>query len=130
MNRDFKFYLEHKDAFTFCGTDLAVIPQCETGKSAEYCFIQFDTTGKIPPCSQPELLRDVIRTKKAINFQIKQWVEGWVDMREPVDYYLAEFNRPPTWVRKAIINQLKKSWTKQVVDFIRQYNIDKYKKAD
>lgn len=105
--RDWEFYLAHIDVFTFCGEEVKAFPYSEAGLSAKECFYKWDSTGCIFPCKEPELLRKVIITKKAINFQIKQWAEGWQDVGESLNFYLSTFTSPPNWVANSIVNQLK-----------------------
>jgi len=68
------------------------------GIDAKEAFFQLDTYGKIQECSEPELLKEILRCKKAVNWQIKEWVEGFYDMREPFSYYIKSFTNPPSWV--------------------------------
>jgi len=111
FDNDWNFYVRHIGKFTFSAEAVPLQPLDPNGKSAKECFFRFDSTGKWLPCKEPELLRDVLTTKKSINFQIKQWVEGAYDILEGPDYYLAEFDNPPEWVKNSLINQHEKYWS-------------------
>ena len=106
--RDWNFYLANKAKFNFPGVEVPIPEFDSDGISAQEAFYIFDSTGKLSPCSQPGLLKAVIVCKKAINLQIKMWVEGFLDMGEVIEYYMAEFFQPPDWVEKSFRNQLVK----------------------
>lgn len=46
------------------------------GKSAKECFYLHDSTGKIVPTLEPELLYSLYKCKGSINFHIKMWAES------------------------------------------------------
>ena len=96
------------EKFCFAGVEVPTPEFNDGGRSAKEAFYIFDSTGKLPPCSQPSLLKAAITCKKAINLQLKMWVEGFEDMLEPVEYYMAEFFQPPNWVEKSFRRQLAK----------------------
>lgn len=102
FERDWKFYLDHRHKFTFFGGVVERVAHDPNGLPAKKCFYAFDSRGELPCTSEPELLTEVITAKKAVNWQIKQWGEGFHDMMEPVEYYLAEFTNPPEWVRLSL----------------------------
>lgn len=97
FNRDYDFYLNNLDNFNFSGTPK---PKYEgalsRGKNytAKECFhmiesgvpigyIRIDSFSKMEikmiPCTEPELLNDLLLCKAGVNFQIKQWAEGMAD---------------------------------------------------
>ena len=108
FEEDYLFYLANKDKFKFCGTDVQEFPFDENGIDAKEAFYIFDSTGNRKPTNQPDLVKQLIICKKAVNWQIKQWVLGWHDMLEPLSTYIKEFICPPDWVTKSINNQLLK----------------------
>lgn len=109
FDRDWEFLLANKDFHTFAGGEIVEIPFDPKGVSAKDCFKKYDTSGKIVASSEPELVREVIRCKKAINFQIKMWGMGYYDIGEGIAYYLKEFIDPPPWVAESLLNQIKKT---------------------
>jgi len=95
-----------------------VHPDLEHGKSAKKCFCRYDTTGKMEPTNEPELLQSLIVCKKSINLHIKLWVESYDDMVEGVDFYMNLFQgTPPPWVedsfRKQLSRQMMRQWKQQ-----------------
>lgn len=87
FERDYSFYLNNIQHFTFCGT---MIPKFKaiseaTGKTAKDVFYSIDSNGKNIPCREPELLDNLLLCKASVNFHIKQWAEGRVDGTLP--YY-------------------------------------------
>ena len=156
FERDYTFYLSNKDHFTFAGTDIKKdyniqfpgelelierdedgiekaitfsIPYSSTGKSAKVCFHQLDSTGKCKPCSEPQLLVEILRCKAAINLQIKTWAQSRAEYslsKEELLDYLGYY-QAPEWVLKAIENQklkILKEWAAE-----KKYQLDYYKKA-
>ena len=108
FNRDWDFYFGNREKFNFPGVEVPIPEFDSGGMPAKEAFYIFDSTGKLPPCSQPGLLKAVITCKKAINLQLKMWVKGFLDMGEVIEYYMAEFFQPPNWVEKSFRNQLVK----------------------
>lgn len=156
FERDYTFYLSKKDIFTFAGSNIKIdygiqfpgepepiekdedgkdisipfsIPYSPTGKSAKVCFHQLDSTGKCKPCSEPQLLTQILICKAAINLQIKTWAQSraeWtlskIELLEYLEYYKA-----PDWVLKAIENQklkILKEWAAE-----KKYQSDLFKKT-
>ncbi|WP_335083062.1 hypothetical protein [Nostoc sp.] len=78
------------------------------GNDAKYCFWKLDSTGKILPCSQPELLYSILVCKKSVGFHLNIWAEGFEEMGEEIDYYMAEFYHPPNWVKVSFEKKLQK----------------------
>lgn len=137
FERDFDFYLSHRNTFTFSGTDTKkdfgiqfpgepepiekdddgnekpvpfAIPYSPTGKPAKVCFFTLDSEGKSKPCSEPELLVEILRCKGAVNLQIKLWSQGRAEYtlsKDELQEYM-EFYNAPDWVFKAIENQKSK----------------------
>lgn len=78
FNRDYEYYLKYKDVFNFdgsLGTEDKVIYSAE-GSTAKECFWKFDSTGKIIPTKEPDLLYQIFKCKGSINFNIKMWAEA------------------------------------------------------
>jgi hypothetical protein len=78
FERDYNWYIKWKDVFNFCGSDDEndkVIFDIN-GKSAKECFYLHDSTGKILPTLEPELLYSLYKCKGSINFHIKMWAES------------------------------------------------------
>jgi hypothetical protein len=78
FERDYKFYLENKDDFTFCGTSSPKFTAIydEKGKSAKEVFYLIDSTGKNYSTYEVDLLNDLLLCKASVNFYIKQWAQG------------------------------------------------------
>lgn len=151
FERDYTFYLSNKDTFTFAGTDVKrdygiqfpgepepldeegqplpfAIQHSPTGKSAKVCFYKLDSEGKCKPCSEPELLFQILRCKSSINLQIKIWAQSRAEYtlsKEELQEYM-EFYQAPEWVFKAIENQklkILKEWAAE-----KKYGSDYYKR--
>lgn len=105
FERDWDFYFKNKEKFNFCGEDVIVKKHCN-GASAKEAFFLLDSKGIEIETYEPDLLKSIIICKKAINLQIKMWVDGFADMMEPINYYLESFIEPPFWVEKALVNQV------------------------
>ncbi len=113
FERDWKFYTNNLDKFSFWGGDVIFEPIHDVnGISAKEFFHKLDSTGmekmKSKTCSEPKLVADVLRFKKALNFHIKQWSEGYNDCGMPIQEYLEMFSDPPDWVETSFRNQLYK----------------------
>lgn len=98
FERDYNFYLQNADKFNFAPYQ-PIIEASLKGYDAKYCFYKLDSEGKLLPCNEPELLHSLLICKKSIGFHLKLWAEGFNDMGQEIDYYLAEFILPPDWVR-------------------------------
>ncbi len=107
FERDYNFYLQNAHKFSFAPFQPVVLAS-EHGHDAKYCFWKWDSTGKVLPCREPELLSELMICKKSIGFHLKMWAEGFDDFCEPINYYLAEFIDPPDWVVRALTNLFKK----------------------
>lgn len=81
FERDYNWYMKYKNVFTFSGSDSYKrnVIESKNGKSAKECFYKHDSTGKVIPTNEPELLLSIFACKAGINFQIKQWAEGRAD---------------------------------------------------
>lgn len=106
--RDWTFYNENKEKFNFSGVNLLQIPFDEKGYSACECFYFFDTTGKLTPCREPQLLSTVINCKKSINLHIKMYAEGIAEGSFSFNELFSEFANPPEWVKRAMLNQVER----------------------
>lgn len=114
FNRDYEFYLQNRDTFTFCGVGVEVKGDLENGVSAKQSFQSFDTDGKVLPTNEPDLLKSIIVCKKSINLHIKMWVEGYDEMMEGVEFYLNIFvGDPPPWVEQSFRKQLQRRQIKK-----------------
>lgn len=154
FERDYTFYLSNKDNFTFAGTDVKKdygiqfsgepepteidengiekpvpfpIPYSPNGKNAKVCFFQLDSTGKCKPCSEPQLLVEILRCKASVNLQIKIWSQSRAEFTlskfELLEYL--EHYQAPEWVFKAIENQklkILREWSAE-----KKYESDHYK---
>lgn len=101
---DFEFYLANSEKFVFFGSGLDErdFNDSLTGKTAKEAFKFLDSEGKVIPCKEIDILKKVITCKKSINFNIKQWSEGYPEFGEPIETYINEFINPPAWVEKAL----------------------------
>lgn len=64
--------------------------------------------GVIKPCRDVKLLEEMIICKKSINFHIKMWAEGYLDMMEHYSYYLESYENYPEWIKISLCGQIKK----------------------
>lgn len=117
FNRDWEFYTSNLNTLEFWGGDrIPTVEYSVSGVSAKDCFYTYDSTGKLIPCKDHELVKSTLRFKKALNFQIKQWAEGFDDVGQPYEDYLTMFNNPPEWIKESLRNQV---WDNRV---LREYN--------
>lgn len=109
FERDYLFYLQNKDKFTFAGSIIPKVNLNPHGVDAKKAFWAFDSQGKNSPCREPELFRQLLICKKAINLQITMWAEGQEDCLIPIKEMLESFiGTPPDWVEASIRNQIEK----------------------
>jgi len=112
FERDWKFYTGNLDVFNFAGRpapDIIVAPGA--GLDAKECFYIYDSTGRLEPCVDPELLHQVIICKASVNLHIKLWVQGIAhstlglpELRE----YLASLDAP-MWIMRGIAGQIRQA---------------------
>jgi len=69
-------------------------------------FWLFDTKGRYVPTRHPHLFETLVKTKKSVNWYIKEYGDGFFDMLEPISYYLNRFVRPPDWIETALKNAI------------------------
>lgn len=127
FERDWTFYLRSRSEFTFCGKPdseihAKIIPS-PSGKTAKECFLSLDSRGEVVPCLEPELLFEVLRTKAAINWQVRQWAEmllgGVLRPLELVE--CRETYGLPEWVLEAILNQSERlGWPRPWVEYAKK----------
>ena len=106
FQRDYTFYFENRKRFNFCGCEVPHIAEDPNGLSAMECFFIFDSRGKLKPCKEPKLFREIWICKKSINFHIKMWVQGYHDCMIGIPELLECMKNPPKWVKKALLRQL------------------------
>lgn len=117
FERDYGFYLRVMNIFNFDGNNHYLdkkgnnlIVHDIDGISAKEAFYLYDSDGKILPTSEPELLKNLFRTKASINLHIEMWAEGRADGTFPgieFEEYAKEM-KFPGWVIKAVEKQKKK----------------------
>ena len=105
FNEDYQFYYDNRHKFTFCGREFPGYIYDKQGVSAKEAFYSLDTFGDVIPTKEPELLVELAICKSSINWHIKNWAEGYEDMKEPFETYMKEFINPPAWVEKAQIGR-------------------------
>lgn len=108
FNRDFEFYERHIGKLTYIGAPLPDFVQDRNGADAKKAFLAYDAQGKIIPTCEVEKILGIIAFKKALNFHLKMWAEGYSDMFMGVHEYMEEFDNPPEWVEKSFRNQIAK----------------------
>ena len=107
FERDFLFYMENKEIFTFFGNYPPKVSYDPSGVDAKRAFYIHESTGKYVPTSEQALLQELLVCKKSINFHIKMWAEGyaeWVLLESDIEEINRGFKCPP-WVQKGIENQ-------------------------
>jgi hypothetical protein len=126
FERDWTFYLNSRSTFEFCGkTDeeikAKIIPD-PSGRSAKECFLFLDGRGEIVPCSEPDLLFEVLRVKAGINWQIRQWAEmlsGGVLMPSELVECRDAYHLPP-WVLGGVLGQaVRLGWSAPWAEHVR-----------
>lgn len=108
FERDYQFYLDNMAKFRIAGCTILDIPYAEDGATAKEAFHKFDSQGKLIPCKEPTLFKQILTCKKAINMHFRMWAEGFEDCGIPVDELMAEFTNPPDWVSISLQNQIDK----------------------
>lgn len=112
--------------FTFCGKHdseiLEKILSDPNGLTAKECFLFLDGRGEIKPCSEPDLLFQVLKVKAAINWQVKQWAEmllGGVLMPSELVECRDDYNLP-SWVLESVLNQSRKmGWPEPWIQYTK-----------
>lgn len=100
--RDVRFYLRNRHKFTFFGGIVEQPPFSRIGFDGVEAFWVFDTKGRSIPTRHPRIFVALMRTKKSVNWHIKEWADGFYDMFESILYYVHQFVKPPGWVEGAI----------------------------
>lgn len=119
FNRDWDFYLNHSDMFTFSGASPKVFEYDPDGPDAKETFYRWESDCVLVPTKEPELLQRIHITKGSVNFHIRQWVEGFEDFMEPIEFYLESFTNPPKWVRKALEGSLVRKYGERCLGWYR-----------
>jgi hypothetical protein len=110
VKRDFIFYYryarQNEDDIYLLNTEECIYNR--GGDNPLVAFYKIDTHGGKPPfeTTKPNILESVLRGKRLINFQIKQYVEGVLDGTSfmfEIEDICKEY---PDWVIKAIRNQV------------------------
>lgn len=113
FERDWQFYINNLNVFSFWGGDTIFEPLYSIdGLSAKDFFYKMDSLGfekmKNKACNEPKLVSDVLRFKKALNFNLKQWCEGYRDCGMGTHEYIQILIDPPDWVLESFRKQLNK----------------------
>ena len=130
---DFNFYLKNRKVFVFSGTLNSNYDAIKGNATAIKAFYSIDTFGKNIGTKHPNILKAVLQTKAAVNFQIKQWAQGRADGTLPLSEfskkYLFENATSPIveFEREAILSVKTLAWVnKEPVyfnDIQEQYNL-------
>lgn len=100
FERDYLFYLNNINTFTFCGTlntkHKAVFN--ENGKTAKEVFFMIESQGQNKPTCEPELLDKLLLCKASVNFHIKMWAEGCADGTLPDNEVFGDGLETLEWV--------------------------------
>lgn len=127
FERDYNFYMNciNNKWFSFSGTDIKKnfnILFDSKAINAKSWFHKYDSSGKIGPCSEPDLIYQLLAVKAGVNFQIKQWAEGrsdfslsYYELMEYMNYYSA-----PEWLIEAVENQAKRIIKNSSLDFKKE----------
>ena len=110
FERDWSFYLDHREKFQFTGQLPREFEYDPSGPDAKQVWYDWESGHGLVATSEPDLLSEVHQTKSAINFHIKLWTEGFPEVMEPLDFYLDEFREPPKWIRKALVGSIRRRW--------------------
>jgi len=105
FERDWQFYVACLDLFTFSGKPAPMISVDVAGADAKRCFHRYDSTGRMPACRDPGLLRRVLIAKGSVNLHIKMWAEGLTEgtlTRPELEDFLSSINAP-SWVLEATL---------------------------
>ncbi len=78
FERDYEWFLKWKEVFNFDGSNDTSdkVLFSENGSDAKKCFYVYDSTGKILPTREPDLLFALFKCKGSINFNIKMLAES------------------------------------------------------
>jgi hypothetical protein len=107
FNRDWWFYNENSERFTFCGSAVELPAFAKEGVDAKTAFWQLDSLGRCDPTRHPLHLQRILRTKASLNFQIRQWCEGRIEGCLPMCEFKPYLQKiqAPMWVLEAVIQQ-------------------------
>lgn len=111
--RDVRFYLQNRHKFIFFGGIVASPQFARAGISGVEAFRLFDSTGCRVPTKHPRLFIALMRTKKSVNWHIKEWADGFHDMFESITYYVRQFVDPPSWIEGAIRGAIAQATNKR-----------------
>jgi len=118
---DYDFYLNSINIFNTLGYKICKNIFDANGFSAKECFYHLDSSGKILPCNDLDLLKKLLNCKASVNLQIKMWAEGVADFtlnaHEILEY--CEYYNCPSWCFKAVMNQAS--------SIMREFSIKKKK---
>lgn len=120
FERDYNWYFKFRDVFTFDGTmeytdkdNNTIFVEDENGLSAKECFYKYDSTGKVYPCREVELYKQIHKCKGSINFNIKMWAEdrgkGWLGKMEFDEEFVPQYELLD-WMIEAVENQRIQHW--------------------
>lgn len=92
---------------------IGAVPVSVGEATALESFASYENEGKLLPTCEKDLLERVLRGKRLLNWQIKQWAEppivsGQVELREGLEWL-------PDWVWVAITNQRRKHFFKREI---------------
>lgn len=114
FNRDYNFYINNLDKFSFCGKkDVSFYPLVifdDQGVCAKEAFYAYESKGKILKTNEPLLLMALHKCKASINLHITLWSEGREDGTFPRiewEEYVKEKKLLP-WIKKAVEAQMWK----------------------
>jgi hypothetical protein len=114
FERDWNFYYQNRHKFNFTGGKAPIVIADPKGKDAKRVFHRYDSQGKMLPCKEPELLREIFACKVAVNMHLKMWADGYFDVMIPVEELMKEFVDPPQWVEDSLRNQVRKKMTRDL----------------
>ena len=117
--QDTAWLLTVSDDFTFTGSTATYeFPESKTGLTPLQAFYVIESRGYNNKISttDAEKLKRILRTKAAINMQIKLWAEGRADGTLPKDELksVLEEYKAPQWVTEAVENQKYKYYEQSV----------------
>jgi hypothetical protein len=106
--QEFAFYRD--TPIDMIGNQIGVVEKADTdGRTAIECWFAKDTHGKTLPCSEPDVLSKVTRSKQSVNLQVKLWAEDVADGMILRQTELSEYTYGwPEWVFRATMEQAGK----------------------
>lgn len=114
--RDVRFFLANRHYFTFCGKAVPIVKYDSAGVDGMRWFYLIDSTGKDVPTRHLRLAARLLHIKRSVNWQIKEWAEGYEYCFTGILGYFVDVKNPPEWAITALRNQVYRRYIERIDD--------------